>query len=346
MKKLIIILLSLLCLGGIAFLGYTIFQSQSVESIEIVGDVQTLYFANETTDVNFNDAKIKVNYKNGSMKVIDMQGNVGVNNFSTSVEKVGKMLLTYKTASIELDYYVVKNGMYYLSQDKTSKVNVVTGSYVVHNNINTYYCGLNDLGADITNTKEMIYFSTNGVCRYYTLGDDNNYYMNDGAKDKTYKYSILGNKLTVNCGANKTYEIVANFTADGAVSLDTTIYTTLESDPTFVVEKEVKSFVHYDMKTQRTLDKVELVSGGNLITSSNPVEFKVGDTYATSGNKIYLKATYLNDSFLDTVYVEFSDSMFTTTAQLDTTSPIGPTSAFCAYEGKNFILYYKVVAVQ
>ena len=60
MKKLISIFLISLCVVGVGVLGFFIFRSKNIDSIEIVGDMQTVYFVNETTDFNFNKAKLKV----------------------------------------------------------------------------------------------------------------------------------------------------------------------------------------------------------------------------------------------------------------------------------------------
>ena len=69
MKKIISIIAVCLIVAGLVIAGVFIFKTSNVQSIEIVGDIQTLYFVDSATDVNFNDAELKITYKNGSVKM-------------------------------------------------------------------------------------------------------------------------------------------------------------------------------------------------------------------------------------------------------------------------------------
>ena len=66
MKKFILIFLSVLCIAGVGALGYLMFNAKSIASIEIEGQMQTIYVAGQ--DIDFENAKLKVTYKNGSVK--------------------------------------------------------------------------------------------------------------------------------------------------------------------------------------------------------------------------------------------------------------------------------------
>ena len=67
MKKFILIFLSVICVAGVVALGWLIFNSKSIASIEIDGQIQTLYIAGQ--DIDFEGAKLKVTYKNGNVKI-------------------------------------------------------------------------------------------------------------------------------------------------------------------------------------------------------------------------------------------------------------------------------------
>ena len=98
MKKFISILSACLLAGLVAFLGITLFRTSNVESIEIVGQVQTIYFVGSTNDVNFNNADLKITYADGSVKLKKLDKKlVRVNNFSTSVQNNGIMKITYNS---------------------------------------------------------------------------------------------------------------------------------------------------------------------------------------------------------------------------------------------------------
>ena len=111
MKKFILIFLVVVCLGGIGYLGYVIFNAKSIKTVEIAGNMQTLYIVGE--DIDFQDAQLKVTYKNGDIKMVDLnEKNVDVTLFSTSLQTHGKMKLIYKSEILEVEYDVIGQGLY------------------------------------------------------------------------------------------------------------------------------------------------------------------------------------------------------------------------------------------
>ena len=339
MKRIISILLIVLCVAGLGVCGYFIFRKNNVESIEVVGNMQTIYFVNETTDVKFNDSKLKVTYKDGTSKLFDLSYDlVKVKNFSTSVVNDGIMKLIYKSHTIDVKYQVVYSGLYYL---KTIEESSVVGS-TVNSSSNNYIAGLNEsTGADKTTAVEMIYFYNDGLCDYYTRTSSTaSWYVDDGHCDATFNYSILGNKIIVNLGAEKKYEITASFSSEGVLSLNNVECEYFDDNHTdFLKSKTERTFAFYEMKTERVIDTVSV----NGYDKYNPVQFEVSDTYETSGNKLFLKVTYKNDNFLKTVYVRFNTSMLAEKQGFNTamvTTSALPARAF--YKSIGFTILYKV----
>ena len=124
MRKFIAIVSVILIVGLIAILGVQLVKSANVESIEIVGDIQTIYFVESTSDVNFNDADLKITYKDGSVKIKKLTKKlVSVKNFNTSVVNNGTMKITYKSTTIDVGYAVVWTGLYYLNSEKVEVYN-------------------------------------------------------------------------------------------------------------------------------------------------------------------------------------------------------------------------------
>ena len=123
MKRLIVILVVVACLIGVGFLGFTIFNKKNIDKVELEGTVQTLYLANtnEINKPNFQDASLKVSYKDGTVKYIPLKSaDVTVTDFSTSIELTdGKMKINYKSNVISVNYSVIKNGFYYVSSVTT-----------------------------------------------------------------------------------------------------------------------------------------------------------------------------------------------------------------------------------
>ena len=63
MKKIMPIISVFLVAGLITFLGFMIFRTSNIESVEIVGDIQTVYFVDSTNTVNFNESKLHTSRK-------------------------------------------------------------------------------------------------------------------------------------------------------------------------------------------------------------------------------------------------------------------------------------------
>ena len=118
MKKMIVIFLIILCSCGIAYVGYLIFRSKNIDKVELVGKIQTVYVVGD--EIDYEDAKLKVTYKNGNIKMIDLDSkSVDIEYFSTSVETNAKMNILYKSETIEVEYNVLRKGAYYLNSSET-----------------------------------------------------------------------------------------------------------------------------------------------------------------------------------------------------------------------------------
>ena len=175
MKKLIVLLVSIACLAGVCFLGYTIFSKKNVDKVELEGQIQTLYLANtnEINKPNFQDAKLKVTYKDGNVKYIPLKtADISVTDFSTSLQTTdGKMKITYKSKVINVDYTVIKHGFYYVNSDAT----YVSGNATVSENYT------------VSTTKEFFNLEQNGTLKYYQL-KDGKWLLYDGKFLSDYKY--------------------------------------------------------------------------------------------------------------------------------------------------------------
>lgn len=339
MKRIISILLIVLCLAGIGVLGFFVFRNTNIETIEVVGNMQTVYFVNQTIDVNFADAKLKVTYKDGTTKLLDLDKDlVKVKNFSTSVTNNGLMKIVYKSQTIDVKYSVIYNGLYYLSNIETARVN---GS-AVDSSKNTYTAGLNSSGADKTTSVEMIYFYTDGVCDYYSRSSSSaSWYVDDGHVDSRFNYTIVGDTIKVNLGEGKSYDIKASFSENGTLTLHNEVCEYFDNNhKDFLKSKVSRTFNFYEMKTDRVVNSV-VVSG---YSDTNPLVFEVSDTYETSGKTINLKVTYKNDAFLNTVYVRFNTSMLANKQGFNTSFVHEVSQARGYYKSIQFSIYYKVIA--
>lgn len=341
MKKFIAIVSVILIVGIIAFFSVQLIKSSNVESIEVIGDVQTIYFVNSTNDVNFNDADLKITYKDGAVKIKKLTKKlVSVKNFNTSVVNNGVMKITYKSSTIDIGYSVIFTGLYYV---KTTKVETFNGSSVNTSSTGPYKAGVNNSNQDRTNATEMIYFGENGVCNYYLRNSSTSgWYMDDGKFDKTFYYQISGSAINVHLGDSLVYKMYATFSNDGELSLETVDREYLDENSEFLVKRTERVLSHYEMKGNRTIKEGTITVEERY---NRPIEFKHGTKFSDSDLDLYLKVTFENDNFLKTVYVKFHESMFisdkefTTVLQTPTT-----TSADCFYNGVHFELEYKVVA--
>ncbi len=299
LKKIIIALMIIAVLCGIGYLGYVVFMAKNIQKVELVGSMQTVYFVGD--DIDYENAQLKITYKNGDMKLIDLnKANITTTLFSTSLGSHGKMKITYKNFTIEQEYDVFEKGCYYISSEEVTDALGKTTS--------TDYISASA-------SKTMIYFYNNGEIRYYQQ-NNNNWFMNDGKYDKTYNYKITGNTISVSLGKNKAIELKANYNENGTAYL-TSIEKEMNSIAPDVPKKVTKSnFKYYEaMKGNLVINKNETgidykMSG---ITDKNYVTFNVGEKINTHANKIYLKVVYTGDIFFNdhTVYVEICDEMNT-----------------------------------
>lgn len=331
MKKFILIFLICICLGGVGYLGYVVFNSKSIESVEISGEMQTLYIVGD--DLNFQDAQLKVTYKNGNIKMVDLSSKtVDVSLFSTSLQTHGTMKIAYKSFVLDVEYDVVYKGMYYVSKETTSTASSTSSSSGVSYTSNS--------------TPMMFYLDNNGVLDYY-YKENGKTYMHDGSYDKSYKYIIDGDTIQVYLGNDEiAYEIQANYNSSGTMTLKSVTLNTMDYDPDIVASKEEKIYTfNSSFKTDRRISSVEVdLSQTSYITQGSYkfVTFKVGETIKSSEKVLLLKVNIANDSYLSTVYVYITDSMVTRNS-LDTSLVTDLGHMLCAYEGQDFDINYKVV---
>ncbi len=311
MKKVISIILVIACLAGLCFLGYTVFRSKNIVSAEVEGQMQTLYLVNETTTPDFEDAKLKVTYKNGTAKYIDLKSkSVKVNDFSTSIEAHGIMKLTYKSQTIEVPYNVIKSGLYYVKSHQV-KTNGQTSEVSTFNSIK--------------DTTIMFSLESDGVLKFYEKRETG-WYLFDGAYDDAYSYKLSGDTLTVKHGSGKNdfYSIQAEY-SNGAISINArTEFLDSEGDPT---EIHTYKFVNFTDKTRDVSVTSASIKAEAPCTGYNVngnFVFKRNQTIKTSNNSIYMKVEFDNFlisvkdaetgamiEMLKTVYVKVTDKMVT-----------------------------------
>lgn len=335
MKKFLIGLLLVICFAGVGYLGYVIFQSKNIDTVEIVGDMKTLYLVGD--DLDFGDAKLKVTYKNGNMKMVDMtKKNVKVTLFNTSLATHAKMKLTYKSAVLEQEYYVINCGYYYLSK-------AVTTSSVTQTRTLT-----------INNTDEIMRINEYGQVLYYSK-KNGNWYLNDGEYDSSYNYTITGDTMNVSLGGNKSYQIQASYLESGIARIVSTKLNRNSADEDVVTSKEVREYTFYDTsKLKVSSIKVDYKDVSTVNYKNNDgnnikvLTFKRGQTLESSGQKLYLLVNYIItadsafDGVLGKVYLNIPDEILDGELRTGNVTNNVPDRAFCNYEGKNFEIYYVV----
>lgn len=309
LKKILIILAVLLVCCGIGYLGYVIFMSKNIDKVELSGNMQTIYFVGD--DLDFEDSKLLVTYKNGNMQLIDLKtANVTVTLFSTSIPTHGKMKITYKNHTIEQEYSVFNKGSYFVDSVKTTLMpsgNVISNTYELEKST-TIYSFLGD-----------------GKLRYYNRDTStSDWYMNDGKYDTSYNYNITGDTITVNLGKNNKLNLKAVYTNDGLLYLSSRETVSPKDNPDAIISYADRTYKYYAMG-DRKIDKNEGVCEvaydkyrNDNVTS---VDFKVGESFNSKEKKIYIKVVYINENmFMKTVYVEICDEMNTNAMyKLDTT---------------------------
>lgn len=338
MKKIIPIISVFLVVCLVGFLAVMLFRTSKIDSVEIVGDVQTVYFVDSTNTVNFNDANLKVTYKDGSVKLKKLSYDiVSVKNFTTSVANNGMMKITYKSKTIDVGYSVIWTGMYFLSEKQEHTYN---GSDISTISSGPFVAGVTETNQDKTTSIEMIYFNDDGTCDYYQRKSSTGiWYMDDGYYNKSFYYSIEGDTIKANLGKDKVYNLKTKVTQDGELTLVTTQNNYVGNQETNFLKSSVdRTFEHYEMKGNRTIDR-----GDIQVHSDSQIVFSKNSTFADSKLNIYLKVNYKNDNFLQNVYVRFNEDMFISDKEFSTVVAT-PTeiSARCFYDGVYFELFYKV----
>lgn len=295
MKKIIVIFMIILCTCGIGYLGYLIFRSKNIESVELTKSIQTLYIVGD--EIDFEDSKLKVTFKNGDIKMVDLDSkSVEVQYFSTSVEAHGKMNLIYKSEIIPIEYNVVQKGAYYMKDYNSKEYN----SGIVDEQNQSY---------TTENAVEMLYLENGGVCKHY-LRDDSKWFMNDGSYNKSYNYTIVGDTMKVTLG-EEIYNIKAEYLETGKMQL---VYNGTDGveDTNLVTKQETKVFEHNEaMKTNQTIISAE-VYYGKLLSGKEYVDFIKDESFESRNAEVYLKVTYkqYNDGhqFRD-IYVKINEKM-------------------------------------
>lgn len=337
MKKIISIVLIVLAVGLIAFFSVTLIKSSNVEAIEIVGEIQTIYFVDSTNDVNFNEAELKITYKDGTVKVKPLSAKlVDVSFFSTSVENNGTMKISYKSKEIDVGYSVISKGLYFLSGKTTKSYN---GTTIDEINSGDLVAGVNANGVDITTSEEMIYFGDDGVCDYYYKANVNgskNWVLINGYNNKDYYYKISGDTINVHLGEQRVLNMVANHPKQGSFTLDCVENKYAEGSNDFIKSKTSMSFSYYNMKGNRTFNTVS-------VYCPETISFAKNSKFSDSSLDIYLVVNYVNDSFMKTVYVKFNETMFNTENEFNTSTVTSTKrKAKCHFNGVQFELAYTV----
>ena len=315
MKRFLAILIVAIMLCGVGYLGYLIFLSKNIQTVEIVGNVQTIYIAGD--DLDLQDAKLKITYKNGNIKMVDITDkNVDIANFSAdTVKNDGKMILSYKSFKFEIDYDVIEKGSWYLSK-MTSKTSL--------SQYTTEYT--EDGKNDSIQTTKFVYLDSNGVLQYY-VRDESKWLMYDGRVDKDYNYTIKDDTIFVNLDG-EVYEMKSAYDTKGYMNIVSTKLTRDSVDPDIITKKEELEFKPSQLLIElkyRTALSVELddysYNSADITTVSiggtdydNVVRFKRGENLnsaakrSTNKIKLFLKVTYI-DTFMSEVYVNICDEM-------------------------------------
>lgn len=354
MKKLILLAITVLMLVGVIFVGRSVLNASNIEKVEIEGNIQTLYLLNEAAPgkPDFQDAKLKVVYKNGKFKYVSMKdAEITVDNFDTSLTRSLEMLLTYKTHVLKVNYSVINGGMYYLSGKKTeSYVNnkPVTVSNPTYSMSTTKaYFHLEDQATKADADKGT------GYIKYYNYSDaDSKWLLYDGKYLANYRYEVVDDALKIYLGSKTpAYEIKALRDANGNLATYSSI-TNKDSSTGLDLGRVTHSFANCNkyVATNVKANSLEVISNNfttdsqypgfkflNFRVSSNPDVIK--SPYAHSSNRILLKvknSKYIIDStsvqLFKEVYVVFGDEMIKD-GSLNVSEPTGYAFFEFAYEG-------------
>lgn len=325
MKKILLMIFLVALTVGLVYLGYIIFGAANVKEIEIVGDVQQIYFVGD--DLNFGDAKLKVTYQNGTSKFIDMQGNSSINVSMFSTFGYGKyygtMKIEYKNQVAEVDYTVIERTAYII--DSETKIT----SYGKTNVSQT--------------TKKIIDFKKNGKLKYFEIisGD---YFVNDGEYDSDYYYEIVGDTIFVHIGAETIYEIKA-IKSGGEISVEATSkhYSNKHADIVdYVIETKfkttnlIKTNNYKQEKTDLDIIYDKLAFTSQKENGKTVLNIPKDKTIKESG--LYLKVDYDNG---EVYYVYITNRMLSSTLRQDNDGETFNINGY--YEGRKFTIFYKII---
>lgn len=339
MKKIVLWIVLIVSLVGIGILGYVIFNAKSIDSVVLEGNMQSLYFVND--EIDYEDAKLKVTYKNGSIKMLNLDSDgVKVTNFSTSTigdkNRSSTLNIIYKDFKIDVDYLVISKGSYYVSSEATSTYENMQPT-------------TNNYSKEETNC--VLEFLDGGKLKYFIKNADENWYLEDGRYDDRVKYEIISDKIKVNVGEDS-FEIKAIYDDKaGVIDIMSTKKTYDESG------EFIKSIKTTDFKWFKTRDNIKLqdkptidysLAYSNLTLSEKStgrVDLSLYDTIASSGKIFYAKVVIdggvVAGDLISTYYVRITDAMFGSRLKTDMKAT-GRTDQG-EYCGKSFDLYYNVV---
>lgn len=341
MRKFLLFIIAIALLGGIGYTGYVIFGSKNISKVEVEGNAQTIYLLNETETPNFQDAKLKITYKSGDVKYVDLKSsNVVVDDFSTSIEASRTMKISYKKQLVTIDYNVIKSGLYYLSSTETTTLN-----------------DSQRVSYGIRNTKNFYILEKDGILKYYNYDTNvSKWFLYDGKYKKDYKYEIVADKINIYLGEEAPAYCMQATVVNGDMSVSSTKYTYQDDLQT---GKIVTKFTSYDVKDNITVSKAELYSDDFIenkdVSAEKYLEFCVGDTLAENKNEMYIKVNYSssliylpnNDGsitgLLGEVYVVLDNCMEKGSTLHTGTKRSYISYAELAYETKLLTFYYIVV---
>lgn len=170
--------------------------------------------------------------------------------------------------------------------------------------------------------------------------------MHDGYYNSDYNYELVGNSIKVNMPNQSPWQIIPEI-YNGNIQFKVSIKT-YASDSTTIMTEQNKTYKHTtDMKTgsfrQIKTHSVDYYLAAAKVDedNGNVVTFNQGYNIKTSKIKLRLKVTY-TDTFMQTVYVYITDDMVVDNS-LDTSEKTSASFAEFNYNGKTFIINYKVV---
>lgn len=323
MKKVIIATFAVFIVCGLFYVGYLIFGSLNVKEIEIMGQMQQIYFVGD--DINFADAKLKVTYQNGNIKILDLKDNVKVSLFSTSGhgKYYGTMKIAYKSQTTEVDYSVIERTSYIISSEvkKTSSQTITLSNSM----------------------QRIIEFQKDGKCRYFEI-INGKYYMHDGNYDSSYNYEIVGDLILVKLN-DKNYEIKTSINGNELdIKAVSKYYSQTNPEiPNYIIETTfktanlIKTNNTNEKKTNLSLDyskiKFSIESSG-----LSDIILKIPNDKTIDDSGLCLKVDYDNGEIY---YVYVTKNMLNGNINKNYTNQSFNIEGY--YQSRKFIIIYKIV---